>query len=103
MKEKKRATRRISIKSDLRKVDAHKIAPHEYEEAPELTEAQLAVGVLERGGTPVRRGRPKLDHPKAHVSLRLDPDVLAFFKARGARWQSEINTTLRRAMQRKRA
>jgi uncharacterized protein (DUF4415 family) len=95
--------RHTSIRSDLRKVDAHRITPDEYDEAPELTDQQLAVGVLKIGGKPVRRGRPRLDNPKAHVSLRLDPDVLDFFKSRGAGWQREINATLRRAMQRRRA
>jgi uncharacterized protein (DUF4415 family) len=41
------------------------------------------------------RGRPAIAQPKAHVSLRLDPDVLAKFKATGKGWQSRINDVLK--------
>ena len=51
------------------------------------------------------RGRPagstKPD-AKVQVSLRLDPDVLAAFKAGGAGWQSRMNAALRAAMPKKR-
>jgi uncharacterized protein (DUF4415 family) len=43
------------------------------------------------------RGRPPLDTPKSHVSLRLDADVLAKFKATGKGWQSKINEVLKAA------
>ncbi|HEX6143767.1 MAG TPA: BrnA antitoxin family protein [Geminicoccaceae bacterium] len=33
--------------------------------------------------------------PKKQVTLRLDPDVLAWFKARGAGYQTRINAALR--------
>ena len=39
-------------------------------------------------------GRPRLAHPKAHVSLRVDPDVLAAYKATGAGWQVRMNDAL---------
>lgn len=32
-------------------------------------------------------------------TLRLDPDVVAYFKAGGRLWQSRINTVLRKAME----
>jgi uncharacterized protein (DUF4415 family) len=35
---------------------------------------------------------------KQLVSLRLDPDVIAHFKAQGAGWQTRINKALRKAM-----
>lgn len=44
------------------------------------------------------RGRPKLDQPKERVSLRLDPEIVAAYKATGAGWQSRINDTLARAL-----
>jgi uncharacterized protein (DUF4415 family) len=47
--------------------------------------------VLRRG-----RGRPPLDNPKKHVSLRLDQEVVARFRADGPGWQSRINAALRR-------
>lgn len=94
--------RKPAIRSDLKRVDAHVIQPHEYEEAPELTDEQLAKAVVHRAVKPVR-GRPKLAHPKEAVKLRIDADVLAQFRAGGPGWQTRINETLRRALRRKKA
>lgn len=100
MKESKRG-----IRSVLKKVDRHAIRPHEYDEAPELTDDQLARAVVSVGGRPV--GRPRLAHPKEAVKLRLDAEVLAHFRGTGRGWQTRINETLlrtaRRAKARKRA
>jgi uncharacterized protein (DUF4415 family) len=43
--------------------------------------------------------------PKKQITLRLDPDVLAFFRRQGKRYQTTINAVLRRYMevQRRRA
>ena len=50
---------------------------------------------------PKARGRPagtvKAD-AKQPVSLRLDPDILAHFRATGRGWQSRINEALRKAI-----
>lgn len=43
-------------------------------------------------------GRPRLEKPKVPVSLRLDPDVLNFFKASGPGWQTRLEDVLRGAM-----
>ena len=45
------------------------------------------------------RGRPKLDAPKEAVSLRIDRDVLAYFRGTGAGWQGRLNEALRKAME----
>ncbi|HVB89246.1 MAG TPA: BrnA antitoxin family protein [Beijerinckiaceae bacterium] len=50
----------------------------------------------------VRRGRPPLATTKKPISLRLDADVLAHFRASGSGWQGRINETLRRSMARAR-
>lgn len=42
------------------------------------------------------RGRPT-GSSKVAISLRIDADVLAKFKATGPGWQSRINDALRRA------
>lgn len=44
-----------------------------------------------------RRGRPPLAVTKQKVPLRLDPEVLAYFRATGDGWQTRINATLRKA------
>lgn len=46
---------------------------------------------------PIQRGRPPLENPKVSTTIRLDPDVLAAFKADGPGWQSRINAALRKA------
>ncbi len=43
------------------------------------------------------RGRPKSSNPKVSQTLRLDPDVVTFFKGTGAGWQTRINDALRKA------
>jgi uncharacterized protein (DUF4415 family) len=94
MTEKKRA-----IKSNLTKVDAYELRSSDYEEIPELTDADFARGVWHKGGKPMPRGprgRPKSKNPKRPVSLRLDPDVVAHFRRGGRGWQSRINAALRK-------
>ena len=83
------------IRSSLSRVDSHKIQPQEYDEAPELTDVQLARAVVSEGGRPV--GRPPLAHPKEAVKLRLDAEVLTHFREGGPGWQTRINETLLRA------
>lgn len=41
---------------------------------------------------------PQKTPVKEQVTLRLDPDVLAFFKKRGPGWQTRINETLKRSI-----
>jgi len=48
------------------------------------------------------RGRPRAEHPKIQVTLRLDAQVIDAFKADGAGWQRRINETLLRAVRRRR-
>ncbi len=43
------------------------------------------------------RGRPLLEHPKKQITLRLDEDVVAKFRAGGKGWQARMNEALRKA------
>jgi uncharacterized protein (DUF4415 family) len=71
--------------------------------SPPLTEKQLAQFRPIREVAPeilalVRRFRGPQKRPtKRLISLRLDPDVIDHFRARGKNWQSRINATLRKA------
>ena len=67
------------------------------DDAPELTDEWFEAADLYKGGKLVRRGRPKSDTPKEAVSLRLDPEVVAHYRAKGPGWQSRINEDLRKA------
>jgi len=42
-------------------------------------------------------GRPKKANAKVSVHLRLSPEVIAHFRARGPGWQTRIDEALRRA------
>jgi uncharacterized protein (DUF4415 family) len=56
-------------------------------EHPELDVRQVARGIVRKGLKPVP--------PKASVSLRIDVDVLEWFKSRGRGYQTRINAVLR--------
>lgn len=64
---------------------------------PELDAAWFETADAFVGNQLVRRGRPTIAHPKQPVSLRLDPDVIAWFKRGGRGWQSRVNEALRAA------
>jgi uncharacterized protein (DUF4415 family) len=81
--------------SDLSKVDAHAITQAEYDEVPELQDEFFERADHHEAGRLVRRGRPKSEHPKVAISIRLSEDVLNRFKAAGPGWQSRIETALR--------
>ena len=80
-----------------KRFDAHVVTPEEYDDIPELTDEWFARAKLHVGGVPVRRGRPKAEKRKALLSVRLDEDVIAHFRATGPGWQSRINDALRKA------
>jgi len=91
--------RKSGLGSDLKKVDRHVVQPREYDEIPELSEEWFAHANHHRGGKLIGRGRPKSDNPKQLVSLRLDADVLRWFKRTGAGYQSRIGDVLKRHIQ----
>ncbi len=41
-----------------------------------------------------KRGRPKKHPPKKSTTIRLNPEVLDFFKSKGKGWQTQINDVL---------
>lgn len=76
------------------------------DDAPELTDDFFERAELREGdkvlrsaqGTLTRRGRPKLEHPKRQVTLRLDSDLIDRLRETGAGWQSRVNEMLRKAV-----
>lgn len=63
---------------------------------PELDDAWFEEADAYVGATLVRRGRPRLDTPKQPVSLRLDRDLVEWFKRGGDGWQTRMNDELRK-------
>ncbi|QDZ12037.1 BrnA antitoxin family protein [Devosia ginsengisoli] len=77
------------------------------DENPELTEEAIRRSIpakqfFAERGLPLP-GRPKSEAPKISVSLRLDPDVVAGFKADGPGWQTRINAVLAESLKRKKS
>lgn len=79
-----RRSSRRSLKSDLRKVDAHSIRSKEYEELPELNPDQVAEGVVRKAGRPVSA------NPRKLITIRLPADVLERWRASGPGWQRRM-------------
>jgi uncharacterized protein (DUF4415 family) len=75
---------RPTSKSDLARVDAHRIKPAEYKLLPELSDEMLARAVVKKGG------RPRSVNPRQLISLRLPADVVARWRATGPGWQTRM-------------
>ena len=91
MTAKKRASRR-SLGSDLRKVDAHVVRRHEYDELPELTGDMLARGTIRKCG------RPRLANPRKLISIRLPEDVIERWRSTGPGWQTRMAERLAKSL-----
>ena len=76
------------------------------DDAPELEDEFFEQATPNIGGKPVsrkaikaafkaRRGRPTKENPKLPVSIRLSPEVVAYFKATGKGWQTRLDEVLR--------
>ncbi|WP_027230090.1 BrnA antitoxin family protein [Phyllobacterium sp. UNC302MFCol5.2] len=73
-------------------------------DAPEATDEELAQAKPFAEAFPDlaesikrSRGRPAVDNPRQQISLRLEPEVIAKFKATGKGWQGKINDILKHA------
>jgi uncharacterized protein (DUF4415 family) len=88
----KRATTSRKSRTDMRRVrqltDANMVKDGD---APEWTPEMFARAVARKGLKPVPR--------KALLSLRIDADVIDWFKAQGAGYQSRMNALLRAYME----
>ena len=70
------------------------------DDAPDLSTAQwrerFDSADLMAGKKIVRRGRPLSEAPKISTTVRLDADVMQYFKSAGRGWQTRINAALRK-------
>ena len=73
--------------TDWERVDAMTDEEIDLTECEEITPEMFAKAVVRRGLKPVQR--------KAQVTLRLDSDVIGWFKSGGRGYQTRINTLLR--------
>jgi uncharacterized protein (DUF4415 family) len=66
------------------------------DDAPELDDDWFDRAEVRIGDKVIRRGRPP-GSSKNLVSLRLDKDVIDYFRSTGPGWQTRINDALKKA------
>lgn len=77
----------MKSKTDWARLKASSAKTNPNAEHPEADIAHIVRGVVRRGLAPLPS--------KASISLRVDQDVLEWFKAQGPGYQTRINTVLR--------
>ncbi|MGH7168708.1 MAG: BrnA antitoxin family protein [Gemmataceae bacterium] len=87
---KKPVTSRRS-RTDWKRVDELKDEKIDFSDAPELTPEMFARAVVRRGLKPVAR--------KKLLTLRIDSDVVEWYKCQGSGYQTRINALLRAYME----
>lgn len=78
-------------KTDWDRLDAMTDEEIDLSDCPEITPEQFSTAV-------VRRGLP-ISKNKVQVTLRIDSDVLEWFKSQGNGYQAQINSLLRAYME----
>jgi uncharacterized protein (DUF4415 family) len=73
-------------KTDWKRIDALRDEDIDFSEIPELGPDFFAHAIIWPG-------------PKKQITLRIDPDVLTFFRKQGRGYQTVINAILRRYME----
>jgi uncharacterized protein (DUF4415 family) len=84
------------VQEARRKLEALRKAP--AEPAPPEEPAKPQAEEQKAAAAPEAPAPYRPRQPKAHVSLRLDADVLEAFKATGKGWQTLVNDVLRAAL-----
>ncbi len=93
--------KKINSKTDWAKVDAtteEEINRQAKEDDTLLTDEQLKamrpIADFPELQALTKRGRPRQDSTKQSTTLRLNPDIIRFFKKNGQGWQTRINEVL---------
>jgi uncharacterized protein (DUF4415 family) len=86
----KRSTSKAS-KTDWKRLDSMRDEDIDYSDIPKTTPEQFATAI-------VRHGLEDWE-PKEQITLRLDADVLKWFRAQGKGYQTQINRLLRAYME----
>ena len=77
----------MKSKTDWTHLESKNSKSETAEDHPEADVRHIVRGIVRRGLQPLP--------PKSSISLRLDQDVLEWFKAQGAGYQTRINSVLR--------
>ena len=76
--------------TDLKRIDAMKDEDIDFSDIPEVTPEMFARAVLRRNFKPIPR--------KKQLTLRVDSDVVDWYKKQGRGYQTRINSLLRAYM-----
>ena len=87
----KQSTISNESQTDWERLDALEAEDINLSDIPELTPEMFAKAVIKRG--------LKDKENKAQVTIRVDPDVLRWFKSQGHGYQTRINSLLRAYME----
>jgi uncharacterized protein (DUF4415 family) len=82
----KRATSPRS-RTDWERVDGMRDEDIDLSDLPEIPPEEFAQALVRQGLKPIAR--------KSQITLRIDTDVLEWFRAKGAGYQSQMNAVLR--------
>jgi uncharacterized protein (DUF4415 family) len=88
---KKRTISKRRSKTDWKRINAMRDEDIDFSDIPPIPSEMFAKAVLRVGLKPVP--------PKEQITLRIDADVLQWFRARGAGYQTQINALLRAYME----
>lgn len=67
------------------------------DENPAMSDESLKTAVMKVGKRAI--GRPVSNNPKISTTVRLSPEVIAYFKATGKGWQTRLDAVLREYLQ----
>ena len=87
----KKAVTSKKSRTDWKRVDALKDEDIDLSDVPEVSPEMFAKAIVRRGLKPVSR--------KAQLTLRLDSDVLDWYRKQGRGYQTKINALLRAYME----
>lgn len=73
--------------TDWARIRAMRDTDIDFSDSPEITPDMFAKAIVQRGGQPVYR--------KTQLTLRVDRDVVDWFKGQGRGYQTRINALLR--------
>jgi len=87
MKKKNTSHKSQTDRTDWNRVDKLRDKDLDFSDNPEVTAEMFAKAVLRKGLKPVVR--------KTQITLRIDEDVLTWFKKQGKGYQTRINSLLK--------
>jgi uncharacterized protein (DUF4415 family) len=87
----KKPTTLRKSETDWKRIDAMKDEDIDLSDNPEVPAEMFAHGILRRGLEPVPR--------KKQLTLRVDSDVVAWYRKQGSGYQTKINALLRAYME----